>query len=435
MTIDPPSAGEITASEAVAARLHEPKAARPTPVWAALLFTFVANMTTAVVAVGVFFVAEAGFGFGARMNLYLGLVMGATYIAGALAVGPMLRAMAARVRWITARKVLAALLLTMGATAASMGLARESALGAAAAWVIWPAIAVYSASMGAMWPIVESYVTGGRRGDQLRRVVGWFNVLWSAGVVLTSWIMAPALRTPDGALMLMLVTGAAHVLTCALLALFSPYPAREVHETNPHPEVYKRLLTVFRLLLPASYLLMYTLAPLIPSLLGGLGIPAERKTLVFSVFLGSRVLAFAFFGWWSGWHGRWRTPIWTTAVMLCGFGLALLSPGIWGVCAGLALFGVGLGGIYTCALYYVMEVGAGEVDAGGTHEALIGGGYTLGPVIGLAGLWTAEGLGKGETLTPEQATVVFATLATLAAVAIAFRAGAGKPATRAARGQ
>ena len=38
---------------------------------------------------------------------------------------------------------------------------------------------------------------------------------------------------------------------------------------------------------------------------------------------------------------------------------------------------------YTAALYYVMEVGGGEVDAGGSHEALIGIGYTVGPLCGV----------------------------------------------------
>ena len=39
--------------------------------------------------------------------------------------------------------------------------------------------------------------------------------------------------------------------------------------------------------------------------------------------------------------------------------------------------------IYTGAIYYAMAVGHSEVDAGGTHEALIGVGYTVGPACGL----------------------------------------------------
>ena len=277
--------------------------------------------------------------------------------------------------------------------------------------------------MGGLWPIVESYVTGGRRGEELRRVVGWFNVVWSSGVVITSWAMAPLLKTQELALTLMLVTGVAHIATCGLLTLFARYPGKESHESHAHPEVYERLLTVFRLLLPTSYVLMYTLLPLMPSTLERMGVPRDRKTLVLSAFMVARVITFFWLGRWSGWHGRWSMPVWTTALMLVGFATTLLAQGVWWACAGLALFGVGLGGIYTGALYYVMEVGASEVEAGGTHEALIGGGYTLGPILGLLGIWWA-GYRDNPAVTEERATVGLALLVAIAGAAVAMAAGA-----------
>ena len=58
---------------------------------------------------------------------------------------------------------------------------------------------------------------------------------------------------------------------------------------------------------------------------------------------------------------------------------------------GLILFGIGIASVYVGALYYAMEVGAAAVDEGGKHEALIGAGYTIGPLCGLA----AVGAGPG----------------------------------------
>jgi hypothetical protein len=58
---------------------------------------------------------------------------------------------------------------------------------------------------------------------------------------------------------------------------------------------------------------------------------------------------------------------------------------------GFGTFGAGLGVVYHAALYYAMSVGLAEVDAGGTHEALIGGGYALGPLVGLGGMGLAQG--------------------------------------------
>jgi MFS family permease len=54
------------------------------------------------------------------------------------------------------------------------------------------------------------------------------------------------------------------------------------------------------------------------------------------------------------------------------------------VVLGLVCFGLGMAAIYCGAIYYAMEVGSAEVEAGGAHEALIGVGYTAGPLCGLA---------------------------------------------------
>jgi hypothetical protein len=60
------------------------------------------------------------------------------------------------------------------------------------------------------------------------------------------------------------------------------------------------------------------------------------------------------------------------------------SSGVLTMACGLGLFGVGMAVIYSGALYYAMEVGKAQVQAGGKHEALIGAGYTAGPLIGLS---------------------------------------------------
>ena len=69
--------------------------------------------------------------------------------------------------------------------------------------------------------------------------------------------------------------------------------------------------------------------------------------------------------------------------------------------AGLAVFGIGHSLIYSAALYYALEVGQAEVQAGGKHEALIGCGYTFGPLLGL-GASFAEGSGwiSGNAFNP-----------------------------------
>jgi hypothetical protein len=93
-------------------------------------------------------------------------------------------------------------------------------------------------------------------------------------------------------------------------------------------------------------------------------------------------------GRWHGWHGRWSVAVVGTLCVLGGFGGTLLAPGLLSgtaalvlVAAALAVFGAGLAALYTAALYYAFEVGGSE--GGGSHEALIGLGYSVGPACGL----------------------------------------------------
>ena len=84
---------------------------------------------------------------------------------------------------------------------------------------------------------------------------------------------------------------------------------------------------------------------------------------------------------------------------------------------GLAVCGAGLGAIYAAAFYYVMEVGDAKVDAGGTHEALIGMGYCVGPICGLAAIGLA---GEDADFEPQMLLLVTLVVAALAGSAIAL---------------
>jgi hypothetical protein len=78
---------------------------------------------------------------------------------------------------------------------------------------------------------------------------------------------------------------------------------------------------------------------------------------------------------------------WIAALsMALGFVGILIAQDLATLIVGLAIFGGGMGMTYYAALYYAMSVGRAKVDAGGTHEALIGGGYLFGPLVGLVTL-------------------------------------------------
>jgi uncharacterized membrane protein YuzA (DUF378 family) len=70
-----------------------------------------------------------------------------------------------------------------------------------------------------------------------------------------------------------------------------------------------------------------------------------------------------------------------------------MGPNLATILAGFAPLGAGVGVVYYAALYYAMAVGRAQVEAGGTHEGLIGAGYAAGPLVGLAGAAVGGGLG------------------------------------------
>ena len=359
----------------------------PSPLWAVQSVVFLASMGTGVVTNGIFFIAKESSGFTPRMNFALGSLLGVMYILGAAGVGPMLRRMAARSPRVSSRGVLAGLSVALG-LAAMLPPVVAYLMPDRAALGVWIGVALYAPCSGAFWPIVESYLGGGRSGHRLRRAIGQFNVIWALAVLLSLWAMAPLLdRMPLGVL---LVFGMLQLASTALLIPMGREPGRHLPEhLEPHPPVYVPLLTTFRLLLPTSYFVVSVWSPYAPDVLDRLAVDVGWQTPVAATWMLSRFVVFIAMERWHGWHGRW----WLVAVgafgMVGGIGTALVAPLVGGppglalLLVGLAMLGIGNGVIYVASLYYAMEVGAGEIEAGGTHEALIGMGFAGGPLTGL----------------------------------------------------
>jgi len=388
---------------------------------AVLALTFLASLSTGAVNNGVFFVAQEAHGFGRALNLALGLVVGGVYVPAALAVGPALRRLAESRPGVTTRRTLVALMVAMAGLAALP-------VAAPAPWAIWVFAALYIPLMGALWPIVEAYLSGGRRGPRLRHAIGAFNLAWAAAVAAAAWGMSPALGL-GRPLMVFLGLGLVHLACLAPVLRLTPDPPRHLHEPEaPHPAVYVGLLACFRRLLFLSYVLLAALSPILPWRLDGLGLATGWQLPLASAWMAGRLGVFALMQRWGGWHGRWRTPVWASSAMIGGVVLTLTAPAAWMTAVGLAAFGVGIGAIYAAGLYYAMEVGAAEVDAGGRHEAMIGLGYGTGPMLGLAAIGI-ERVWAGAQFAPTLAWLAVG----VSAVGLALAARAGRRAMRPGR--
>tara|TARA_R110000737_G_scaffold2923_13_gene9663 strand:+ start:176520 stop:177806 length:1287 start_codon:yes stop_codon:yes gene_type:complete len=383
------------------------EAVKPTRVaylWRVLLITFMGSMGTAVVTNGIAFIADQGLGYSSTQNLVLGLVIGATYIPFALFSGPLLRKLVRRNPGITTRRVLLGIMMLLTVVAQGPLLAdrfggeHAAMLTEAALWLMG---LVFMAATGVQWPIVEAYLSGGRRSTDLRKAIGKFNIVWSSAIVLVYWMMAPLLE--KNPFLIVSLLGGLHIVIALFVSQLPDDPAKHLDEAHePHPAVYVPLLKVFRMMLIASYVILSVMIPLMPSIETRLGLAELWWTPIASTWLTVRVIFFIVFERWHGWHGRWWTPWFGMGAMMLGFALAMVSPnvgiaevdqvnvtGVILLVAGLSLAGVGIAATYYGALYYAMAVGNADVDAGGKHEAFIGVGYTVGPLCGLFGgmLW------------------------------------------------
>lgn len=338
-----------------------------------LLVTALGSVSGGVFWTGVFFLTREDYRFSPAENLGLALVMGTGYAVVARGAGTIV---AAAERFGVRRLVA----LAFGAWAAA------SALPALAPGrlAIWIGALLGAAIPGVIWPVVESFLGGGRHGAELRRVLGPFNLTWTFSTAFPLLIFPWLTRLhPLGPLLLCALTNAAAVLALRLLPL-RPAPAHPEHAQAAVGREYPALLVASRWLLPVSYLLLSTLSPLLPHRLSHFALPVDAA-LVAATWMVTRFLTLGAMTLLPFWHGRWGVLVSAGAALMAGVALTLLGGSLALIVFGLALFGVGVGVTYFCAIYYSLAVGHAAVEAGGGFEALIGVGYMLGPLVGLSG--------------------------------------------------
>ncbi len=338
-----------------------------------LLVTALGSVSGGVFWTGVFFLTREHYGFSPAENLVLALVMGTGYALVARSAG------------------------RIGAAFARFGVRRLVALGLGG-WALSSALpafvptslgislgAVLGASIpGVIWPVVESFLGGGRHGPELRRVLGPFNLTWTLSTAAPLLVFPWLTRLhPLGPLLLCAATNLAALFALRLLPL-RPAPPHPEHAEAAVGAEYPALLVASRWLLPVSYLLLSTLSPILPHRLSHLGLTVDAA-LVAATWMVARFLTLGVMTFLPFWHGRWGALVAAGAALMAGVALTLLGGSLVLVVLGLALFGAGLGVTYFCSIYYSLAVGHAAVEAGGGFEALIGVGYMVGPLVGLCG--------------------------------------------------
>ena len=347
---------------------------------ARLLFvTFVESIGTILLERGIYFFTHERLRFTERENLLLALLFGVFYVAGALlSHRAALRLGEKRLLYVT----LAALL----ALHVALSLRANGQLIA----VCFALLALFH---GLKWPVVESFYSAGQPPKKLLPALGRFNVCWALAVPIGVAGSGPLISArPE---LLFAVAALLNVLALVAVRRLPEVPEHmaDAHPERPPPELirsYSSLLVSARWSLLLSYTLMFLLAPLMPEIFSNLGLELSRATSAAAVLDVVRVLSFAALGAYSGWQARWSPLMFATLIQPPAFAVMIWGPSLGLVLAAELVFGLAAGISYTAALYYALVVRNAAVDAGGAHEGLIGLGFALGPLCGLAGAFMYE---------------------------------------------
>jgi len=328
------------------------------------------------------FVTEHDFHFTKSENLALAIMEAVVYIAAAYNCGRIVKSLRGR---LSPRGVIQATLW-------AQALVCPLPLFFGVPGIIITAL-VTSIVGAIMWASIESFLSAGRHGHALRYSIGLFNVTWTSAVALAFYIMAPLFLTDQSRV------GILAIAPCSFIAAMCLrwFPKTQAPPSNePHatfiPAVYRPLRSASRFLIPTSYLLIGALLPLLPYVIDRIEVIPVMATPVAATWLTMRVITIT--GMWRlhFWHGRWSTLVVGAAFMTIGFAAAVLANSLPMLAIGLMAFGAGQGILYYASMYYALSVGHGAVDDAGTFEALVGGGYLLGPIASLAGVAMGGGV-------------------------------------------
>jgi MFS family permease len=381
-----------------------------------------ASIATNLLIPSFFFYAKHIFGWGSRPSLALVGGEGIFYMAGAL-LAERLAARLGRRRGLLLIQVIVAFFCLV------------AWMDPTPVMVVFVLLA-YTFVSAAGWPILESLVAAGASAAALSRRIGVYNLIWSgAGALMLAVSGLMIVRFPWG---MFFFPMASHLTALVMLLPHSieppaAAPAAPAGHAAAEPALARQrrlALQLSRIGLPAVYIVVYTLVALMPSLpvIQSFG-PAEQ-TVVASLWMAVRFVAFVILGATAWWHTRPRVLLWAVAVMLLAFlGVTLRLADLTGGGAQVSDFdrwamigwqiplGLSMGMIYTASLYFGMVLSEGSTEHGGYHEALIGLGQVIGPAAALA----ADRLHPGGSIAAVAAVGGLLMLSLLAAGAVTVR--------------
>jgi MFS family permease len=245
-------------------------------------------------------------------------------------------------------------------------------------------------SMGFIWAPLQALCCAGESPDRVQSIVGIYNTIWASLVALGYFVGGALYEAwPKGIFLVPAIIAAVQLLLAAGMRMDSikktePTPPSSVEEERAVPTVVARaFLKMCWIANPFAFVAANVCTPTIPTLAEKFGLTPTMAGVFCSVWLFARAAGFVLFWNWKGWHYRMRWLVLAFLGTIAGFAGILMSPTLVLVLLAQLLFGLALGLIYYSSLYYSMHVDTdSQGEHGGIHEAVIGAGNCIGPLIG-----------------------------------------------------
>ncbi len=327
----------------------------------------------------IFFWAHARLGFGADGNLLLGSVQGLVYIFASI-IGGRLAERFGYDRIFCGSMLLAVLALTL-------------LLLSPTGPMTFVVMGLYTAAISGTWPALEASIVKVVARYSAAQRVALYNVVWAlagtAGLFVSGALF---LWNRNSVIFLPLFGHALQLVFIAMrkrsLDIAAPADPLVLSGGSGHisPVVRSpRFVHVAWLGNMLSYLAVSGVSALAPSIGERLGLaPHLCIWLICSMFC-SRGLSFILFGMWEGWHYRWSLLIGSILFVPVGLSIIFFSQAIPLVIVIFVILGMLMGLIYSSSLYYSLDIGENKGENGGFHEAVLGIGLFLGPLVGVFG--------------------------------------------------
>lgn len=251
-------------------------------------------------------------------------------------------------------------------------------------------------SQGFFWPRFEAWIAEERTAVQLARDLGLFNLSWCGGLSLGGlgggilYGLGPQAvfwATAGAMLLIALLVGASR-RQFARAETGSQPPVEPVPSEPTNPDAHAFLLIGWTAIF-TGWAGIGILRSLLPKLATDLHFSAFMIGIMFGVMSFVQAVMFFLLGATRFWQYRLAPLVAFQLVGMAGFALVILSSNFGVLNLGLALIGCGVAVGYTASLFYSVHGYQDETTKSGWHEAMLGAGALVGPLLGgiLAKAW------------------------------------------------